>query len=218
MKLPYKLDSMELRNCNIGCRSACMYVLFIFFCSFSCFPDGFAVRNWSSRHPHESRHSTGTTVRKEFLSANRQEKSLFLTKGSCRWSRQESYSWRYFRHSWWFLAVRSFPFSGSGGCLDSKIGTSSCTEKTWMSAGHGDLGCVLSNSGYWAWKWTSALWHYYLGLESRSGDLSMNRHVYTTWTPLSSYSGKGTEPLYCMQDRIVDRRWTAIIIPDRLDS
>ena len=30
---------------------------------------------------------------------------------------------------------------------DSKIGTSSCTEKTWMSAGHGDLGCVLSNSG-----------------------------------------------------------------------
>ena len=38
------------------------------------------------------------------------------------------------------------------------------------------------------------------------GDLSMNRHVYTTWTPLSSYSGKGTEPLYCMQDRIVDRR------------
>jgi len=128
------------------------------------------------------------------------------------------HSWRYFRHSWWFLAVRSFPFSGSGGCLDSKIGTSSCTEKTWMSAGHGDLGCVLSNSGYWAWKWTSALWHYYLGLESRSGDLSMNRHVYTTWTPLSSYSGKGTEPLYCMQDRIVDRRWTAIIIPDRLDS
>jgi len=55
MKLPYKLDSMELRNCNIGCRSACMYVLFYFFCSFSCFPDGFAVRNWSSRHPHESR-------------------------------------------------------------------------------------------------------------------------------------------------------------------
>jgi len=30
---------------------------------------------------------------------------------------------------------------------DSKIGTSSCTENTWMSAGHGDLGCVLSNSG-----------------------------------------------------------------------
>jgi len=31
MKLPYKLDSMELRNCNIGCRSACMYVLLFFF-------------------------------------------------------------------------------------------------------------------------------------------------------------------------------------------
>jgi len=38
-----------------------MYVcIIIFFCSFSCFPDGFAVRNWSSRHPHESRQELPT--------------------------------------------------------------------------------------------------------------------------------------------------------------
>jgi len=33
---------------------------YFFFCSFSCFPDGFAVRNWSSRHPHESRQELPT--------------------------------------------------------------------------------------------------------------------------------------------------------------
>jgi len=37
-----------------------MYVCIFFFCSFSCFPDGFAVRNWSSRHPHESRQELPT--------------------------------------------------------------------------------------------------------------------------------------------------------------
>ena len=35
MKLPYKLDSMELRNCNIGCRSACMYVCMYYFIFFA---------------------------------------------------------------------------------------------------------------------------------------------------------------------------------------
>ena len=145
MKLPYKLDSMELRNCNIGCRSACMYVcmyvLFYFFFALlavflTVLPSGIdllGIRMKVDRNYRQERIPVGQPTGEVTFP----DQGLLSAK----------HSWRYFRHSWWFLAVRSFPFSGSGGCLDSKIGTSSCTEKTWMSAGHGDLGCVLSNSG-----------------------------------------------------------------------
>jgi len=108
MKLSYKLDLLELWNCNLGCRSACMYIFFL--ALLSNFLTVFTVRNWSSRHPHEGRQELPTG--ELHFSWQWTPVGEFLTV-SC----QESYSWRYFRLSWRFLAVRSFPFSGSDGPL-----------------------------------------------------------------------------------------------------
>jgi len=80
MKLPYKLDSMELRNCNIGCRSACMYVFF-FFALLAVFltvlPSGIdllGIRMKVDRNYRQERIPVGQPT----------GESLFLTKGSCR--------------------------------------------------------------------------------------------------------------------------------------
>ena len=75
MKLPYKLDSMELRNCNIGCRSACMYVLFYFFALLAVFltvlPSGIdllGIRMKVDRNYRQERIPIGQPIGKDHLS------------------------------------------------------------------------------------------------------------------------------------------------------